>query len=76
MVEVENYIRREGWPAIPHDIMKVRNPKPRCRSKIRRSRGPHILEVVGQNVRWSLYTACFLFTGSICEYDRDALTVV
>lgn len=23
MLEVEEYIRRENWPAIPHDIMKV-----------------------------------------------------
>ncbi len=23
VLEVEEYIRREGWPAIPHDIMKV-----------------------------------------------------
>lgn len=22
-MEVEEYIRRENWPAIPHDIMKV-----------------------------------------------------
>ena len=24
VVEVEEYIRREGWPAVPSDIMKVR----------------------------------------------------
>ena len=24
VLEVEEYIRRENWPAIPHDIMKVR----------------------------------------------------
>lgn len=23
VLEVEEYIRRESWPAIPHDIMKV-----------------------------------------------------
>ena len=23
VLEVEEYIRRENWPAIPHDIMKV-----------------------------------------------------
>ena len=22
-LEVEQYIQREGWPAIPHEIMKV-----------------------------------------------------
>ncbi len=40
VVEVEEYIRREGWPAVPSDIMKVR-----CRCCLLNPPSPCLLQM-------------------------------